>query len=276
MSANVEPRAWCVYLLRCADGTLYAGATSDVERRVKQHGAGKGAAYTRARLPVELAYVEPAADRSAALRREAALKKLTRAQKLALVAAGGVWSARAMTEFVAFLGGINVGGHRVSMDRLKAEFEAIRLERVWTFIASGNVGFASALGATELEGRIAAHLASALGYAVPTFVRSAAEVVDAASCTPFACGTDETHLVGFLHAPPSAAARRATEALSNDTDLLVIRGAELHWRIRGKVTDSSIKPGVLAKALGQPTTTRNTKSLRKLAGKLAGYSAAAK
>ena len=77
---------WFVYLLRCADGTLYAGATNDLERRLVQHGAGKGAAYTRARLPVALAYVEPAADRSAALRREAAIKRLTRRQKLALAA----------------------------------------------------------------------------------------------------------------------------------------------------------------------------------------------
>lgn len=80
--------AWLVYMLRCADGSLYTGATNDLARRVATHGRGKGAAYTRARLPVELVYSEPAADRGAALRREAQLKRLTRAQKLALVAAG--------------------------------------------------------------------------------------------------------------------------------------------------------------------------------------------
>lgn len=77
-------RGWRVYLLRCGDGSLYAGATSDLARRLAQHGAGKGARYTRARLPVALFYDEPAKDRSAALRREAALKRLTRAEKLAL------------------------------------------------------------------------------------------------------------------------------------------------------------------------------------------------
>ncbi len=78
--------AWFVYLLRCADGTLYAGATNDIERRLARHAAGKGAAYTRARLPLALVYTEPAADRSAALRREAAIKRLNRRQKLALAA----------------------------------------------------------------------------------------------------------------------------------------------------------------------------------------------
>ena len=76
--------SWFVYLLRCADGTLYAGITTDLDRRVVEHNAGSGARYTRARLPVELIHAEPAADRSAASRREAALKKLPRAAKLAL------------------------------------------------------------------------------------------------------------------------------------------------------------------------------------------------
>jgi len=79
-------RGWCVYLLRCGDGTLYAGATNDLARRLDAHGRGAGARYTRSRLPVALAFTERARDRSAALRREAALKRLTRAEKLALVA----------------------------------------------------------------------------------------------------------------------------------------------------------------------------------------------
>lgn len=74
-----------VYILRCRDGTLYTGATCDVVRRVGQHRAGRGARYTRSRLPVALVFLEDAADRGAALRREAALKQLTRAGKLALI-----------------------------------------------------------------------------------------------------------------------------------------------------------------------------------------------
>ena len=76
-----------VYLLRCADGTLYTGYTDDPVRRTKVHNAGKGAKYTRARLPVELVYQEAVPDRSAALRREAAIKRLDRRRKLALIAA---------------------------------------------------------------------------------------------------------------------------------------------------------------------------------------------
>ena len=81
--------AWVVYMLRCGDGSLYTGCTNDLPRRVEAHRSGKGAKYTRSRLPVTLAYWEAAADRSAALRREAAIKRLTRRQKLALVKKGG-------------------------------------------------------------------------------------------------------------------------------------------------------------------------------------------
>ena len=74
-----------VYLLRCADGTLYTGYTDDPVRRTKVHNAGKGAKYTRARLPVELVYQEACADKSAALRREYEIKQLTRVQELKLI-----------------------------------------------------------------------------------------------------------------------------------------------------------------------------------------------
>ena len=76
-----------VYILRCADGTLYTGYTDDPERRARVHNVGKGAKYTRSRLPVELVYREALEDKSAALRREREIKKLSRAQKLALISA---------------------------------------------------------------------------------------------------------------------------------------------------------------------------------------------
>jgi putative endonuclease len=74
-----------VYILRCADGTLYTGWTKNLERRVISHNAGKGARYTRARLPVTLVYSESLPDESTARKREYALKKLTRQEKLSLV-----------------------------------------------------------------------------------------------------------------------------------------------------------------------------------------------
>jgi len=76
--------AWWVYILKCGDGTLYTGITNDLERRLKRHRDGTAARYTRSRLPVRLVYREPAADRGAALRREAAIRKLSPREKRAL------------------------------------------------------------------------------------------------------------------------------------------------------------------------------------------------
>ena len=81
--------SWYVYMLRCGDGTLYTGCTTDVTRRLVAHQKGVGAKYTRSRLPVELVYQEEQPDRSAALRREAAVKKLSRPEKLALFRGDG-------------------------------------------------------------------------------------------------------------------------------------------------------------------------------------------
>ena len=77
--------AYYVYILRCGDGTLYTGSTNDVPRRLAIHQSGKGAKYTRSRLPVALAYWEKLPDKSTALRREAAIKGLSRREKLALI-----------------------------------------------------------------------------------------------------------------------------------------------------------------------------------------------
>ena len=78
--------SWYVYMLRCRDGTLYTDMTDDVARRLEAHNAGKGAKYTRGRGPVTVVYQQQCADKSAALKREHAIKALTRAQKLALIA----------------------------------------------------------------------------------------------------------------------------------------------------------------------------------------------
>jgi putative endonuclease len=80
----VTPPAW-VYVLRCADGSLYTGWTVDLERRLARHVAGTASAYTRSRRPVALALALPMADRSAARREEARIKALPRAGKLALL-----------------------------------------------------------------------------------------------------------------------------------------------------------------------------------------------
>ena len=76
---------WHVYIVRCSDRRLYTGIARNVEARVSQHNAGNGARYTRTRLPVELVYREPARDRSAALKRECAIKRLRAAEKRRLI-----------------------------------------------------------------------------------------------------------------------------------------------------------------------------------------------
>jgi putative endonuclease len=76
---------WCVYILRCGDRTLYTGITADIEERLAAHQGGTASKYTRARLPVRLVYQEPHPDRSSASKREAAIKKLSRSAKLALI-----------------------------------------------------------------------------------------------------------------------------------------------------------------------------------------------
>jgi putative endonuclease len=75
---------WNVYIVRCADRSLYTGIAKDLDARIAAHNAGRGAKYTRPRLPVSLVYREPAPDRAAAQRRERELKALTRGAKLAL------------------------------------------------------------------------------------------------------------------------------------------------------------------------------------------------
>jgi len=78
-----------VYLLRCRDGSLYAGAAVDLDRRLAEHRAGRASRYTRSRLPVELAWSVEVSNWSEALREEARVKRLRRAEKDELVAAGG-------------------------------------------------------------------------------------------------------------------------------------------------------------------------------------------
>jgi putative endonuclease len=77
--------AWTVYILRCADGTLYTGIAPDVEKRLQKHNEGKGAKYTRGRTPVELVYREEYPNRAEASKREYQIKQLSRAEKLALI-----------------------------------------------------------------------------------------------------------------------------------------------------------------------------------------------
>ena len=95
------PGCWCLYLLRCGDGSLYCGVTNDLPRRLAAHREGKGARYTRGRGPLRVVYQEACADRPAALRREHAVKRLTREAKLRLVSDSRAGSPAVVPEGLA-------------------------------------------------------------------------------------------------------------------------------------------------------------------------------
>jgi uncharacterized protein (DUF1697 family) len=163
-----------------------------------------------------------------------------------------------MSFYAAFLRGMNVGGHRLTNDELCAHFVAMGFAEVTTFRASGNVVFAGeAKPPQAVRKRIEAGLADALGYAVPTFVRTAAEVHAIAAATPFEAKRVSSSAgklqVGFLAEQPSPRMRADALALAGDTDGLVFGGRELYWLPSGGVLDSALDMSSLARLLGAMT-----------------------
>jgi uncharacterized protein (DUF1697 family) len=153
---------------------------------------------------------------------------------------------------------MNVGGHRLTNDELRGHFEAMGFVEVATFRASGNVVFAgSARPPDEVREQIEAGLAQALGYAVLTFVRTAAEVQAIAAATPFDAerlGSSAGKLqVALLSAPPSPRARADALALAGDRDGLVFEGREVYWLPSGGVLGSALDMTSLARLLGSMT-----------------------
>ena len=187
-----------------------------------------------------------------------------------------------MTRYVALLRSINVGGHTVKMDDLRRMFEALEFANVETFIASGNVIFdAAGSKPAALAARIERHLASELGYEVPTFLRSVPEIVSVAEYEPFDA-SDVSHpgfvvYVGFVAAPIDGEASRRVAALRSDYDDFHTNGRELYWLCRGRSSDSKVTGAILERALGRvPTTLRNTTTVRRLAAKYGGGQAPGK
>lgn len=171
---------------------------------------------------------------------------------------------------IAFLRGINVGGHRVKMEVLRRLFEELGFHDVSTFIASGNVVFGCASGdAAVLERAIEDHLQARLGYEVATFVRSLEELQAIVAVDPFVnVREDQPRYVVLLHAPPNPSKRAALASLRGDIDEFRVEGREIHWLCRGKLTDSPAFQGGLAKALGSaPTTMRKVTTLRRMAAR---------
>ena len=175
-----------------------------------------------------------------------------------------------MPKYVAFLRAINVGGHTVKMDQLRDLFTGLGFRNVETFIASGNVIFDSpSKSAKALEQKIESCLLKALGYEVVTFVRAASELAGIANYKPFSDSDAEGHTlyIGFIASEPNEATRKKVLALTTEVDDLHLNGRELYWLCRTKFADSQISGTALAKALGMPTTLRNSTTVRKIATK---------
>lgn len=172
--------------------------------------------------------------------------------------------------FIAFLRAINVGGHIVTMDRLRALFEELGFGHVETYIASGNVVFDSAArNGAGLEAKIAAHLERELGYAVATFVRTTAELAAVAACEPFAGRDGATLQVGFLAKPLTREQAALVERFWSPVDEFALHGRELYWSCSVKSHESAFSLARLERALKLEATFRNVNTVRKLAAKLA-------
>lgn len=175
-----------------------------------------------------------------------------------------------MPQYVALLRAINVGGHTVAMARLRALFEELGFGGVETFIASGNVIFASRAGQpARLEQQIERHLQAALGYPVATFIRTPADLGTIAATQPFADATPEDTLyVAFLRDVPAHAAERQLLAEQTPVDAFLVVGREVYWLRRRRLGDSAFSGARLEKLLGGPATVRNANTVRRLAQQL--------
>jgi uncharacterized protein (DUF1697 family) len=169
-------------------------------------------------------------------------------------------------QYVAFLGGLNVGGHRVKMEALRTRFEALGYTSVSTFLASGSVIFVADednVDARDIERQIEKDLAAALGYDVPAFVRSAEEVRTIAAYAPF---TEELLSasagklqVALLRDAPDAKVHEQVLRLATDADRLAIMQRELVWLPSGRMSDSQLDLVAIYTLLGQATMrTMNT------------------
>jgi uncharacterized protein (DUF1697 family) len=176
----------------------------------------------------------------------------------------------ATRRYIAFLRGINVGGHRVKMDHLADLFAALKFTNVSTFIASGNVIFESPSKDTALiENKIEKHLEQALGFPADTFVRTPAELATAIATCPFALNEENVDVhavhIGFLRGSLDKEIGRKLESLGGPMDEFKVVGREFFWLCRGRTTDSLVSWPVVAKTVAMSSTMRNLKMLRRLA-----------
>jgi len=171
---------------------------------------------------------------------------------------------------LAFLRAVNLGKRRVSMPRLKEVLVEAGYDDAWTYINSGNAVLSTNKARGRLEAELEKLLEQEFGFECTTFVRTLAEVEKALALDPCPLKPGDTYFLTFLKKAPTAAQKKALEALSGDFDTLEVHGPDVHWRMRGKSSDSRLVRKDWERVLGPlSSTSRNTTMLRKLVEKAA-------
>lgn len=163
-----------------------------------------------------------------------------------------------MNRYAAFLRGMNIGGRRLTNDELRAQVQALGMSDVVTFRASGNVVFSGERRSpAALRRTIEAGLADGLGYAVPTFIRTAPELLEIVARQPFSArmlaASGGKLQVAMLERPPAAAARRRIRTLAGEHERLAFGACELYWLPSAGVLESGLDMATIERALGTMT-----------------------
>lgn len=173
--------------------------------------------------------------------------------------------------YVAFLRGMNVGRRRITNDELCGCFRDLGLQNPWAFLASGNVAFESpSASRTQVSQLVETGLSEALGYDVPTFLRTEKEVAAIAAALPFTGprrATGGKLQVSLLAKTPGAAERKKALSFATRQDRLAIDGREFYWLPEGKITESELDLKGIEAALGSMTM-RTQRTLQRLSKKL--------
>ncbi len=174
-----------------------------------------------------------------------------------------------MTQYVAFLRAINVGGRTVKMTKLSEIFESLGFSDVETFIASGNVIFSSRSADTAaLEKKAEQALEKSLGFDVTTMIRSTAELAMIVGFDAFPeAAPDSTLYIGLLKSAPDDVTAAKVRALSTASDEFRVHDREVYWVCHVKTMQSVAFGALLEKTVGIRATFRNVTTLRKLAAK---------
>jgi uncharacterized protein (DUF1697 family) len=176
---------------------------------------------------------------------------------------------------IAFLRAINVGGHTVKMDTLRALCQELGFVNVETFIASGNLVFETESGDPgQIEKTLSAKLEQGLGYPVAAFIRTPAELSALAGHQAFpqaALQASQAFNLAFLERTPTPAEIDRLQARKSEIDDFHVHERAIYWLCKLKQSESTFSNAVLEKTIGQQSTLRGMQTVRKMAAKYAGF-----